>query len=86
MNAGTELPYRPLVHDRKGKGRVQDVSTIEDTDFDMEHEWVVEEQARRDKKVAEKVNELECGGGIECGCCFGDYPFVCIASRSYPFV
>lgn len=68
---------------------MQDVSIIEDADFDTEHEWVMEEQARRDKKVAEKVNEREyedCGAGIECGCCFGDYPFVWIIFSSHPSI
>ena len=71
------LPYRPLTRARsKGKGkRVQ----RRDEELEAEIRWVQEtleeEEVQHVTQVAEaEVEEEE--GGIECGCCFTDYPFV----------
>lgn len=63
----------------KGKGKAR-----EDPEFDKEREWVLlkvtELATERDAALAATVNEQEYeanGEGIECGCCFSEYPFVC---------
>lgn len=60
----------------KGKAR-------QDPEFDKEREWVLlrltELAAERDAALAASAHEQECldnGEGIECGCCFSEYPFV----------
>jgi len=62
-----------------GKGK-----TRQDPEFDKEREWVLLKAAElvteRDAAFAASVNEQEYednGEGIECGCCFSGYPFVC---------
>lgn len=49
--------------------------------------WLVgklrERRTAKDSQVAAQLNEKEyeeAGAGIECGCCFTDYPFVCFLS------
>lgn len=78
LNQAVNLPYTrrvtPFQPSKKGKKR-----EIQDPELEREHAWVLEELARRDQQIAEKVNEEEyevCGDGIECGCCFSEYPFV----------
>lgn len=74
-NAAVHLPYtrktQPFRPSAKGKGR-----TLEDAEFTKELEWLREEAERRDRLVAEEVNEEENGDGIECACCFTAVPFV----------
>jgi hypothetical protein len=67
-------PYRP-----KGKGAAIPL----DPELEKEIAWIQEklqeDKLREDGAVAEKLNEEEYelnGDGIECGCCFTDYPFV----------
>ncbi|KAI0753809.1 hypothetical protein C8Q74DRAFT_1211250 [Fomes fomentarius] len=59
----------------KGKGkRVQ----RHDSEFDREVQWVKEKLSEEEtKRAAEAVEELKMQeeGGIECGCCFCEYPF-----------
>lgn len=60
----------------KGKGkRVQ----RHDSEFDREIQWVKEmlneEEAKRAAEVVQDLKMQE-EGGIECGCCFCEYPFV----------
>ncbi|KZO97505.1 hypothetical protein CALVIDRAFT_479838 [Calocera viscosa TUFC12733] len=75
------LPYtlkaRPTPAKTKGKGKASF-----DADFEAERDWLVlklaEDKLRADEELAEKLNEQEYeanGEGLECGCCFGDYPF-----------
>jgi TRIAD3 protein (E3 ubiquitin-protein ligase RNF216) len=58
-------------------------------EFQLEKNWILAHVAgmrvRRDAEIAKKLSdeaEWAAGGGIECGCCFGDYlpvsPFTCI--------
>jgi TRIAD3 protein (E3 ubiquitin-protein ligase RNF216) len=65
-----------------GKGKAK-----QDLEFDKEKEWLLlklqGDVALNDSQVAEEMNEQEyedCGDGIECGCCFSTYPFVCLSS------
>lgn len=82
--AATPRPYRQNNHPRtdaqnKGKGVARS-----DPEFDQERAWLVrkleERKVAKDPEVAAQLNEKEyedAGAGIECGCCFTDYPFVC---------
>jgi TRIAD3 protein (E3 ubiquitin-protein ligase RNF216) len=80
-----ELKKEPLPFKLKstnsvvGKGKAR-----EDPEFDKEREWVLlkvaELATEHDAAFAASVNEQEyedSGEGIECGCCFSGYPFVC---------
>lgn len=58
----------------------------------IEGEQEIEEGAKQDKGKgkskapdggAEEEPEMEDGEGIECQCCFCDYPFVCTSFLSY---
>ncbi|KAG9309994.1 hypothetical protein JVU11DRAFT_10028 [Chiua virens] len=60
-----------------GKGKAR-----QDPEFDKEREWmllrIAELAGERDAALATSVNEQEYednGAGIECGCCFSEYPF-----------
>ncbi|KAJ7685299.1 hypothetical protein DFH06DRAFT_969243 [Mycena polygramma] len=72
---GGELPYTPkTIPSRlpaKGKRKA-----LHDAEFEKEREWITS-QDREAAKEKEPVNIEEFGGedGIECGCCFSDYPF-----------
>ncbi|TBU39099.1 hypothetical protein BD309DRAFT_873009 [Dichomitus squalens] len=70
------LPYKPMMRPRnKGKGkRVQK----HDDELDLEMQWVrerLEEEEARRVAEAEEEARLKEEGGIECGCCFCEYPF-----------
>ncbi len=70
----------------KGKGkRVQKHEAELEKELQWIREKLDEEEAKRAAEVEEELR-LEEEGGIECGCCFSEYPFVrtpCpIASRS----
>lgn len=65
-------PYRP-----KGKGAM-----VQDPELDLEIAFIQNKQqddaVKDDEALAEQLNEEEYetnGDGIECGCCFTDYPF-----------
>ena len=81
-------PYKKMARARtKGKGkRVQK----HDPELEKELQWIQEKQEEEDaKRAAEIAEELRVQeeGGIECGCCFSEYPFVrtlLIASRPCP--
>jgi TRIAD3 protein (E3 ubiquitin-protein ligase RNF216) len=82
------LPYNTKTIPSRvtGKGKAK-----QDPAFDEEREWLMlklqREVALIDAEVAEQVNEQEyedCVDGIECGCCFSTYPFVCL-SLSLPY-
>ncbi len=62
-----------LTRPAKGKGRAK-----VDPEFEREKAWL----SRQDEKEEAVVTEEEVpeGEGIECGCCFSEYPFVCIHS------
>ncbi|RDX42329.1 hypothetical protein OH76DRAFT_1363022 [Lentinus brumalis] len=69
-------PYRAMARPRhKGKGKR--VQKHED-ELEKEMQWIREkldeEEAKRAAKVEEELR-LEEEGGIECGCCFSEYPF-----------
>lgn len=68
-----------------GKGREK-----HDPEFEAERRWLLQ---RQDAPVSADVQPLpdqtndndaceECEDGIECGCCFSSYPFVCYFPRS----
>ena len=71
------LPFKlKLTNSVVSKGKVR-----EDPEFDKEREWVLlrvaELASERAAALAAKEQEYEDNGeGIECGCCFSDYPFV----------
>lgn len=75
------LPFKLKVTNSvvgKGKGK-------QDPGFDEEREWVLlkvaELATERDAALAAAANEQEYqdnGEGIECGCCFSEYSFVCV--------
>ena len=70
-------PYKPMLRPRnKGKGkRVQK----HDDELEREMAWVGQKLDDEEAKRAEAVEEearMEAEGGIECGCCFSEYPFV----------
>lgn len=73
--APSRLPYTrratPFRLSAKGKGR-----TLEDAEFTKELEWLQEDTERHDRLLAEEVDGVENGDGIECACCFADVPFV----------
>ncbi|KAI0665506.1 hypothetical protein C8Q78DRAFT_986254 [Trametes maxima] len=70
------LPYKPVTRPRpKGKGKgIQQ----HDDEFERELQWVraklEEEEAKKAEEAAEELR-LQEEGGIECGCCFTEYPF-----------
>ncbi|KAI0632604.1 hypothetical protein C8Q77DRAFT_1118443 [Trametes polyzona] len=69
-------PYKAISRPRpKGKGKgVQ----LHDAVFVRERRWLMEkleeEEAKKAAEVAEEL-KLQEEGGIECGCCFTEYPF-----------
>ncbi|KAI0640872.1 hypothetical protein C8Q79DRAFT_1014714 [Trametes meyenii] len=70
------LPYKPVTRPRpKGKGKAVQQH---DDEFERELQWVrakvAEEEAKKAAEVAEE-DRLRSEGGIECGCCFSEYPF-----------
>ena len=74
-------PYKRMSRPRvmgKGKGVAQ-----HDEELHKEIQWVrekiSEEEAKKAAEVAEEL-KLQEDGGIECGCCFCEYPFVRINS------
>lgn len=80
---GGKLPYtlKKGPGPRKGKGKERE---LQDDEFDREREWLTrklqEDVVKGDADVADQLNEEqyeETGEGIECGCCFTEYPFVC---------
>ncbi|KAI0691586.1 hypothetical protein C8Q76DRAFT_634530 [Earliella scabrosa] len=69
-------PYKKMARGRtKGKGkRVQ----RHDPELEKEMQWIQEKREEEDaKRAAEIAEELRVQeeGGIECGCCFSEYPF-----------
>lgn len=70
-------PYKPMLRPRnKGKGKhVQK----HDDELDREMAWVrqrlEDEEAKRTEAVEEEAR-MQAEGGIECGCCFSENPFV----------
>ena len=50
-----------------------------DPEFDRERDWLLEKLQLEAIASTQPVMEDsgECLDGIECGCCFSDYPFVC---------
>ncbi|KAI0070670.1 hypothetical protein K474DRAFT_1608247 [Panus rudis PR-1116 ss-1] len=77
-----KLPYKPLTT-AQAKNRNKGKEAIRaDPDFEEEVLWVqrklMEEAVSKDSAIADEVNQQEheaAGAGIECGCCFSDYPF-----------
>jgi TRIAD3 protein (E3 ubiquitin-protein ligase RNF216) len=76
----SKLPYaiKSTASRVPGKGKARN-----DPEFDKEKQWLLlklqEDATENDAQVAEEANEQEyadCGDGIECGCCFSNYPFV----------
>ncbi|EIW57041.1 uncharacterized protein TRAVEDRAFT_73305 [Trametes versicolor FP-101664 SS1] len=70
------LPYKAISRPRpKGKGKA---IQQHDADFERELQWVQEkleeEDAQKARELAEEAR-LQAEGGIECGCCFCEYPF-----------
>ncbi|KAI0820517.1 hypothetical protein BC628DRAFT_1330161 [Trametes gibbosa] len=70
------LPYKPISRPRpKGKGKAVDHF---DEEFERELGWVQEtieeEETKKAVELAEK-RRMQEEGGIECGCCFCEYPF-----------
>ncbi|KAI8992736.1 hypothetical protein BD414DRAFT_482028 [Trametes punicea] len=70
------LPYKPITRPRpKGKGKAV---AQHDEELEREIQWVrekvAEEEAKKAAEVAEELR-LQEEGGIECGCCFCEYPF-----------
>jgi E3 ubiquitin-protein ligase RNF216 len=49
----------------KTKGKCRE---LHDDEFDKERDWILEVMAKTD----------ECEDGIECGCCFARFRFVCM--------
>ncbi|CAL1697818.1 unnamed protein product [Somion occarium] len=80
----TPLPYRPnsaarLHAHKKSKGK--EVQRT-DPEFEKERQWFLrklrERNAEKESAVATQLSEKEqedAEPGIECGCCFTDYPF-----------
>ncbi|KAF7363529.1 hypothetical protein MSAN_01009400 [Mycena sanguinolenta] len=69
---GGVLPYTPkTVPSRlpaKGKRKA-----LHDAEFDKERGWI--QSRAQPEPVAEESQSGDCEDGIECGCCFADYPF-----------
>jgi TRIAD3 protein (E3 ubiquitin-protein ligase RNF216) len=63
--------------------RVSGKGTKRDEEFEAERQWLLQQQdahilthgARLDAANDDDCDE--CEDGIECGCCFASYPFVC---------
>ncbi|KAI0742253.1 hypothetical protein C8Q80DRAFT_1108089 [Daedaleopsis nitida] len=69
-------PYKPMVRPRnKGKGkRIHRIDALLNEEAQWVREKLEQEEAQRAHAVAEEMR-LQEEGGIECGCCFSDYPF-----------
>ena len=54
-----------------------------DIEFETERQWILQQQGARiatsdaHLEAANDDSDDECEDGIECGCCFSSYPFVC---------
>ena len=58
----------------KGKGKV-----LHDAEFESERQWLLDKlQEDAARKKEDEDEDEECDDGIECGCCFSTYQFVCI--------
>lgn len=71
------LPYKSMARPRnKGKGKKV---LQHDEELAKEMQWIQDElddeEAQHAAEVAEELR-LQEEGGIECGCCFSEYPFV----------
>jgi len=83
---GDSLPYvrKSLPSKVSGKGKSKP-----DAEFEAERQWLLQQQdayITTDEARLEQANDddddyEECEDGIECGCCFASYPFVCYISR-----
>lgn len=77
------LPYNTKTTPSRVTGKSK---AKQDPEFDKEKEWLLLKLqgnvTLNDAQVAEEMNEQEydCDDGIECGCCFSTYPFVCLSS------
>ncbi|KAL0960254.1 hypothetical protein HGRIS_011885 [Hohenbuehelia grisea] len=79
ITRGTRLPYtrKKVPYRATGKGRA-----LLDDAFEEERRWLLQRLAEGAPKPNEPVNDkmdvdeaAADGDGIECGCCFTDYPF-----------
>lgn len=81
---GPPFPYIPkkIAYKLSGKGKRRE---LVDAEFNIERAWLLEKlKSKEVEMVAEQqAIEEECEDGIECGCCFSTYPFVCCFQRSY---
>jgi len=74
-------PFTILKRPRPGKGKASmpkmDAGGVE---FELEKNWILAHAAtlrvKRDAEIVKKLAdeaEWAAGGGVECGCCFGDF-------------
>lgn len=74
-------PFRP-----SAKGKKRD---LQDDELTVERAWLLAEITKQDSETEApgqpKLDEDEdCEDGIECGCCFSSYPFVCLVPLPQP--
>ncbi|KAG0134298.1 hypothetical protein HOY82DRAFT_481477 [Tuber indicum] len=86
-NPQTNAPYKQLVHPRKTEGRSHELKKGKDwTEISAELEYArgevrreeMQAQMDADARLAAQINEKEHQESnmlMECGCCFGEYPF-----------
>lgn len=74
-----ELPFKL----RSSACKVANKGKFFDAEFDRERQWLLEKLqsdgavTAGHQPVVQGEDEGDGEGGIECGCCFSEYPFVC---------
>lgn len=75
------LPYKQKVIAYRSKGKAP---LVEDPEFTTEREWLIHKLQEGGLVPVEtgssqqSVTPNDIEDGIECGCCFTSYPFVCM--------
>lgn len=82
---GAVLPYVPkTIPSRatvKGKRKA-----LHDPEFEKERDWInsrVPDGTAENTVAHDEEEYVDSGDGIECGCCFSDYPFVSSFSATF---
>jgi len=87
QQSGVEYPAQDPHSSEQRKTRTGKLKALWDDkfidEFNKERTWLLKkleaDASEGDRRLAEQINEnVNVDDGIECGCCFSNYPFVCL--------